>query len=268
MEEKKTRVYLCENSLEGILSAVHEAYFSRYGHPFIQIQEKENYNYNFFYDYIETDVDWNKAESVADSIIHKISMEAWNIIKTASMHERSGKAQDIYRFLNFGYQMGRSVLDYLQEDHVRRVIYDSRTVRRETDRLMGFTRFQELKDGTLFGRIGPKHNQVPLLAVHFEDRLPEERWILYDERRVIMAVHEKGKKAFLMKGQAVSDLSKVMLSREELQIESWWEGFFHAIGIKERTNKKLQQQMMPKYYQRYMNFSSKMTDYEKEKIKI
>ena len=59
-----------------------------------------------------------------------------------------------------------------------------------------------------------------------------------------------------------------MLDREELQIESWWEGFFHAIGIKERTNKKLQQQMMPKYYQRYMNFSSKMTDYEKEKIKI
>ena len=154
MTQKRTRVYLCEDSLEGILSAVHQAYYSRYGHSFIRIEEGDNQSYELFYEYEEVKTDMTHARSVADSVRRKISYEAWEVLKKASMHERTGKAQDIYRFLNYGYSMGNDVLHYLSEDHVRRVVFDSKTVARETDRLMGFVRFQELKDGSLFGRIG------------------------------------------------------------------------------------------------------------------
>lgn len=256
MEKKRTRVYLCEDSLEGILSAVHAAYLSRYGHPYIQIEEGENYNLDFFCDYVEVLTNLDAAESVAESVRKKISGEAWLLISRAAMHERTGKGQDIYRFLNYGYALGAKVVDYLGEDHVRRVVFDSRTVNRETERLMGFVRFRELKDGSLFGRIGPKHNQVPLLAPHFADRFPEERWILYDERRRLSAVHISGKEWRLIQGEITQGREKEMLSGEEIQMKNWWDGFYQAIGIDARTNPKLQQQMMPKYYQRYMNLNA------------
>ena len=34
---KTPRIYMCEDSLEGILSAVHAAYMSRYGHEYQSI---------------------------------------------------------------------------------------------------------------------------------------------------------------------------------------------------------------------------------------
>ena len=35
---KTPRIYMCEDSLEGILSAVHAAYMSRYGHEYQSIE--------------------------------------------------------------------------------------------------------------------------------------------------------------------------------------------------------------------------------------
>ncbi|MDO4555986.1 MAG: TIGR03915 family putative DNA repair protein [Lachnospiraceae bacterium] len=252
-EEKPIRVYLCKDSLEGILSAVYMAYMSRYGHPWIRIAEGENRNYELFCQYETVETDLSHAVSVAESVKTKISYDAWHILSQAALHERQGKAQDIYRFLNYGYVMGGKVIDFLKCDPVRRVVYDSKTVAREKDRLMGFVRFSQLKDGSLFGRIAPKHNQIPLLARHFADRFPEERWILYDERRKLAAVHVPEKGFYLLHREIRREETESNYSAEEIQMKNWWNSFFDAIGIDARENRKLQQQMMPLYYQKYMH---------------
>ena len=83
MEDKKIRVYLCEDSLEGILSAVHAAYHSRYGHRFIRLQEGDYIEQDLFSDYVQVRTDFAKADSVARSVRQKISVQAWDsILKT------------------------------------------------------------------------------------------------------------------------------------------------------------------------------------------
>ena len=56
-----------------------------------------------------------------------------------------------------------------------------------------------------------------------------------------------------MRGEMAFSPGGEYFSKEELQMKDWWDGFFDAIGIEERKNKKLQQQMMPLYYQKYMD---------------
>lgn len=252
MDKKRIRVYCCEDSLEGILSAVHEAYYSRYGHKFIRISEDDNMNLDLFCDYVDVATDYEKAESVATSIRKKISYQSWEVVMYSSLCRRQGKGQDIYRFLNYGFEIGGRVVDCLGEEHVRRVMYDRKTVSRELDRMMGFTRFMELKDGSLLAKIGPKNNLVPLLAPHFADRFPEEKWAIVDVNRGMIAVHYPNLGWNLMKGEWNDSFLADMLSGEEKRMRQCWQTFHDTIAIESRTNLKLQQQMMPKYYRTYM----------------
>lgn len=251
MEEKRIRVYCCEDSLEGILSAIHDAYHSRYGHRFIRISEGDYEDIDFFSDYVEVVTDYAKAESVANSIKKKISCHAWETVMYSALCHRKGKGQDIYRFLNYGFEMGGSVIDCLGEEHIRRVMFDRKNVSRELDRMRGFTRFMELKDGSLFAKIGSRNNLVPLLAAHFADRFPEEKWMLLDINRGVWAVHFPGSGWNLVKSDFSGFLSSGILSGEEEQMERCWKTFFDTIAIESRTNLKLQQQMLPKYYRKY-----------------
>ena len=255
MEEKRIRVYLCEDSLEGILSAIHTAYHSRYGHHFIRIQEGNYVEQDLFSDYIQVATDFAKADSVARSVKQKISLQAWESIMKASLHYRSGKGQDIYRFLNYGYQMGGKVVNFIGEEHIQRVMLDRKTVTREFDRMMGFTRFAELVDGSLFARIGPKCNLVPLLAGHFADRFPEERWTIYDENRHMLAYHIPNMGWNMMRGDLSRYLPEEAFSEEQEKMEQYWKTFFETIAIEARKNPRHQQQMLPKYYRKYFSKS-------------
>lgn len=253
MEEKRIRVYWCEDSLEGILTGIHTAYHSRYGHRFIRIREGEYLEQDLFSDSVRVETDLRKAESVARSIQEKISREAWEMVRRASLHYREGKAQDIYRFLNYGYQIGRSVVSFLGEEHIQRVVYDYKTVTREWERMMGFTRFRQLKDGSLYAQIGPKSNLIPLLAEHFADRFPEERWVLYDETRKLMAYHVPDRGWSMMKGDITSCLPNQESAKEQEEMEQCWQSFFESVAIEARKNLNRQQQMLPKYYRKYFS---------------
>lgn len=47
-KDKRMRMLVCDNSVEGILTAVHEAYTSRYGHAFQRIVIGPEVNMDFF----------------------------------------------------------------------------------------------------------------------------------------------------------------------------------------------------------------------------
>ncbi|MBB5263093.1 putative DNA metabolism protein [Catenibacillus scindens] len=248
MEEKRPRVYVCEDCTEGILSAVYEAYLSRYGHKYITIETENFCQPSFFCDYIQVPTDIEHGESVARAIMKKISGEAWHWVYMASMAGEPGKAQHIYRFLNMGFANPEKVCSALTQDDVLAVYKLSRKVGRETDKLMGFVRFKELSGGILFGKIAPKHQQLQLLGNHFADRLPEENWVLYDENRRMACVHkalgpwviQKDVEAFLGRTEKISE--------EEAEFSHMWKTFFEHIAIDQRVNPRLQMQMMPKRF--------------------
>ena len=250
MEDKKPRILLCSDSTEGILSAVHSAYLSRYGHKYITIELKDSYEPSLFLDAFEVPVDIKKAESVARAVMEKLSMEAWSWVRHASMAAEPGKAQAIYRFLNVGFAAGPQVCQRLANDHVLAVYRLWRQVAREADKLMGFVRFRELESGILFAVIAPKHQQLYLLGEHFSDRFPEENWVIYDELRRMACIHRAGQGFAVANDVPVNPGAINRLSDAEQSFDALWKTFFRHIEISERANPKLQIQMMPKRFWR------------------
>ena len=153
MEEKRPRVYVCEDCTEGILSAVYEAYLSRYGHKYITIETENFCQPSFFCDYIQVPTDIEHGESVARAIMKKISGEAWHWVYMASMAGEPGKAQHIYRFLNMGFANPEKVCSALTQDDVLAVYKLSRKVGRETDKLMGFVRLKNFPGESFLERL-------------------------------------------------------------------------------------------------------------------
>lgn len=248
MEDKQSKVLLCDNSTEGILSAVHKAYMSRYGHRYISIELQECYEPSLFCETSYVPVDMEKAESVAKAVMEKISDEAWYWVRMASMAGDAGKAQAIYRFLNLGFAVGGGVCQQLANDYVLTVFKLMRKVSRESDKLLGFVRFHELESGILFAKIAPRHQQLYILGAHFSDRLPEENWVIYDEVREMACVHKAHQGFVVARDMPVNRKAMENYSGSEASFLSLWKTFFTQIEIKERRNPRLQMNLMPKRY--------------------
>ena len=253
MEEKRCRVLLCEDSTEGILSAVHRAYRFRYGHKYITIETRDDYEPSLFCDVEEIAVDLTKAEAVAKAVMEKISREAWNWVRMASMAGEPGKAQAVYRFLNVGFAVGPKVCRQLANDHVLTAFKLMRRVGRESDKLKGFVRFHELESGLLFSTISPKHQQLYILGEHFCDRMPEENWVIYDEQRQMACVHRAHGGFVIARDTPVNKAAADALSGKEQEFLDLWQTFFDHIEIRERRNPKLQMNLMPKRFWKHMD---------------
>lgn len=245
---KNQRIYMCEDSLEGILSAVHAAYMSRYGHDYQTITAGDYVESSLFAEITPVETDVDKAARVADAVIHKISGYAWLLVKYAAMSCHMDKADTIYHFLVKGFRIGRKVTEQLADPVVMRILKLERGVMREKDHFYGFVRFQELSSGILFAKIAPKHHQLPLAAEHFADRYPMENWMIYDERRHEVCVHEAGKGWWIAENVTPNEGAVSDVSDSQRQFEQWWKQFYETIGIKERENPRCRMNMIPKMY--------------------
>ena len=128
-----------------------------------------------------------------------------------------------------------------------------RSTNNEIQRLLQFLRFQELKNGYLFARINPKCAILPYLAEHFSDRLSGENWIIVDTVRDSVLIHEKDSKCFLANVDDVDfDSFTPEYSEDEELWQKLWKRFVDTIAIKERINPRLQMQMLPLRFRKYM----------------
>lgn len=251
MNNTDTITLLCEDTVDGIFTAIYKAW--EIGTKHTEVQVEDGMTMSLFSSYKKVDADAQLAFRVADSISRKISDEAYGLIYNAALSDRSGKAQYIYRFLQKGFKVGKEIINYLQDDDVRNVYEMSRFVWRESHKYMGFVRFEELESGVLCSRINPRSNVVPLIAEHFSDRLNQENWVILDTNRNFAAVHRKGEEALLINGVTEEQLNSMgELSEREKEFQSLWDCFYHTIAISERKNDRQQMLMMPKRYRKYM----------------
>lgn len=246
------RVYRCEESIDGIFTAIYHAWSSRYGHSNIRIQERwpkeEFHNIELFSEYIEVETDLELSMKVAKSIKQKISREAFDKACRVALSDYEGKADLIYRFLILGFAIGKDVLNHLSNDVVRRFDKVSAYVGKESHNYLGFVRFTELENGVLSAVIQPKNNILSLITPHFVDRLSRERFIIYDESREIASVYIPGNSWFV--AHVTKEQEKAILASAGFgdEYENLWKIFFKSIAIKERENYKLQRNMLPIRY--------------------
>lgn len=245
---------ICEDSLEGILTGIYEAYALRQGHEHIKIQIGEEENLRLFAKYQYILPDNVKTEKVIRTLQGRLGSEVYLELCQALAAEEPQKGQAVYQTVVEGITRGkgRRVLENLTNPYIDMTFQLARKTRNEIHRMMEFVHFQELEEGILFSRIGPVCNVVTFVMPHFADRLPLENFMIYDEKREIFGVHPAGKEWYLMTGQEFGNDMSLTYSNKEDVYSDLFTMFCHTIAIKERKNLKLQQQMLPLRFQDYM----------------
>lgn len=254
------RIYVCENSIDGIFTAIYRAWASRYGHANNKIEvrcDKDEYsNMELFSEYITIETDYSLALKVAKSIQRKISEEAYQLVCSVALSNEQEKADLIYRFLILGFSMGAKVVQHLSNEVVNQMFRLSRRVNNEVHHMLGFIRFSEQESGVLTSVIHPQNNVLSLVVPHFADRLPQERFIIIDGGRNTAALHAPGKQWIIVAMDGISDNILKEFSYKETEYQDLWKTFFDSIAIKERANYKLQRNNLP------LRFRKDMTEFQ------
>ncbi len=246
-------VYLCEDSLEGILCGVYDAWMGRKGHANVRLQLEEELEQELFTEYCSVSLDGNKAFRVIESIRDQICEEAYETVYTASLSQDMDKADKIYRFLIYGFHFGKRIMGMLQIPEVFQLFQLCRNVCNESHLLTGFIRFTEIREkGLLFSRIAPKNAVIPLLAVHFSERLPNEKWMIYDEnrRQAAMYAPQSGWAVFHVEDKEIEEIEGWKNDKQDY--EQLWRLFHSAVAIRERENKNCQRNHLPLRFREYM----------------
>lgn len=263
-------VFLCEDNLDGIFTAVYDAWDSHYGHKNIYILAKEPENYELFCEYIKVKTDPVKSKKVSDTIKRRCGYDTWFTLcqavmadenyKKKNFKKRQGaaafsitKADALYRTLLYAFSMEypNRILECLSNPYVLYLFELSRNVSNEACHLLEFLRFKELQNKVLFALIHANNYVLPILGDHFSDRLPLENFMIYEENRKLALIHRSGISDFFITD--ASSLNQEMIhnySENELEYQKLWCGFFESITIEARRNPALQNQNMPKRFQK------------------
>ena len=251
-ENKNLHIYVCEDQIESIFTAVYEAWSSGYGHQFNRVLVGPVHNYELFAEYITVTADAEKSRKVTNSIKRKIGQEAYTGVYDMAVSNREDKAEIIYRFLILGFHYGPKVMQFLANDYVSAITKNMKTVWNECHHYYGFVRFSELNNGILLSQIRPKNNILTLIAPHFADRLQQENWLIIDEGRDLAVVHPAHKPWFLVASSMIDPEFMEEYSNKEETMSNAWSVFVESIAIKERENYHLQRNMLPIRFREYM----------------
>lgn len=253
------RVYLCEDSVDGIFTGVYDAWASRLGHDNVRLlagEEEDIYELELFCDYQTVPPDPDKALKVLNTVRKKISEHAADMLVRACCCGDREKADHIYRFIVLGLKVGRRAADQLTDPHVMSIFEMNRQVGNEAHHYLGFLRFAQAGEGVLFARFAPKSDITAIVAPHFADRLPGENFVICDIGRKKAAVHPSFSTWFLTEVPDELLLKMEQFSDHGDEYRNLWCVFFQTICIDERRNDRLQNTMLPK------RFRSLMTEFQ------
>lgn len=251
-EEREMTIFVCRDSLEGILCGVYDAWMSRLGHDNVALELEDRGNLQMFCQYRQVEETREKTDKVVDAIRTKAGQDAYEMVFRVSLSREEEKADRIYRFLIYALNLKRDVTDLLQIPAVYEVFRINRNVGNEAHLLIEFARFSRTREGLLVCTVGPKNDVIILMAPHFADRLPGENWIIYDEGRQKAIVH-KADEGWMVVGTDLTQWKERLSdSTDQKEFEELWKAFHETIAIKERTNYVCQRGHLPLRFRPYM----------------
>ena len=247
-------IFICEDTLDGIFTAIYDAWASGSPHSanIIQCSNSEQ-SQQLFATYQTVTTDIQKAAKVARTIKRKTSNHYYQTILQASTSTNSSKAQCIYKSIVLGLSVGASVEQHQADPDINLLYKMALNVSREVQHYKGFLRFEELENGVLFARVRPRNSILPFLGEHFSDRFPDENFLIADTGRNHVIFHGRhGQYQYAhMTDYELGNLT-AKRSESEQWIQDLWKLFVTTIGIDARKNPKLQQQMLPLRFREYM----------------
>lgn len=245
-------VYRCDDSLESIFTAIFLSYEENRDAEDTCLS-LDNEPLLFAKD-VRVQPDRARAVKVMRTLERRFGEDDYLRICTALASTDHEKAQAVYRTVVKGLdeRCARGHLfDDLTDKYVMQAFALARKAGREIGYLREFLRFQELENGMLYAKIGPKCNALTFLMPHFADRLPIENFVIHDSTRNIFGIHPARRQWYLFSGEDAEE-PKLCLSEEEMQYQELFRHFCRTISIKERENLKLQRNVLPLRFREYM----------------
>ncbi|SDY73106.1 probable DNA metabolism protein [Proteiniborus ethanoligenes] len=238
--------YIYDGSFDGLLTAIYEAYYRREIPD--DILSEDNPQQNLFIKKVHIETDLEKAKRVYNSIKAKISDFALQNCFYVFLSEDEYRGTVIYNYLRLGWKIGKDIDLNLSNDAVLLVNNISQKVRKEVHRMLGLIRFSQLSNGVYYSQIEPDNNIIGLIAPHFEDRMPDEYWIVHDVKRELAVMYNK--KEWVVRDLNV--LEEISFIDEEEEYQRLWKEYFNSIAIENKINPRLQKQHMPVRYWKHL----------------
>ena len=247
-EKNSNKVYVYDGSYEGLLTALYRA-FKKREIP-VKILSHSDFREDLFYKKEKIDTKTEKVEFFSKQIKENISAQALNNTFHCYLSEAEKMELYIFRYLFTGFKKGKKVDEFLTRDYVRMVQDLAHKVRHESHRLKGLIRLQEAAGGKYYAAVEPDYKTLILLAPHFKNRFSNMDWIIHDKKRAEAIIYSASEQEWLL-----IELDKEFepeLSQQEEEVQNLWRSYFSAASIKNRKNRKVQQQFMPKKYWKHL----------------
>ncbi len=248
-------IYVCEDSVEGVLSGIYDAWASRHGHEHNRIEVcglREDMNFRLFTEEVYVETSEEKSEKVLRSIYQKISAEAAGRVLRVLWSDAPDKGDTVYRFLIAGFREGARTINKLTEPCVMRMMEMVRNYGNELHLVIGFLRFHESENGSLFALYRPKNDILPGLMAHFSDRMSMENFVIIDEKRGKAGVHMAGQVWYVRELLAEELEVFRRMAQKGDDYQNMWKVFFKTTEITERHNDSSQKNHCPLWYRDYM----------------
>lgn len=240
------RTYLYDGSFESFLTAL--ALALERGGEGCAVAREGAAEEDLFTEFVRSGTDPSKAAAMRAFFGRHGSGQSWYHVRYAFLSEVAGAETAVLAYARLLPEKGRGADDMLADDRVKKVHGLSASVAGEAHMFKGFVRFQELADRTLYAKIEPDHNVLPLLTGHFRARLENFDWVIHDARRGKAALYFGGRLIYapLTRERALEFAGK------EAEVQALWKHFFRTAAIKERVNPELQRRNVPLKYRRHL----------------
>ncbi len=238
-------ILIYDGSFEGFLTLVYDVYYKKLKVTKIY---KTSVNELIMEEIYEVFTDSEKSEKVYNALKNTFDKKAFELIVNIFMCDNKEFEIKLLKYIILGFKNKKELFNINNQE-----VFYLQNLEKELFRLVhkmyGFVRFQELDDGTLYAKIETKFNIVYFLGKHFFKRLNNQNFIIHDVPRKLAFI----KNNLDCSIQNVSSFEEPKLSNDEEKFDSLWKSFFNAVSIKERENKKCQQNFVPLLYRTFMN---------------
>ena len=238
-------ILLYDGTFEGFLSLVYEVYYKKLKPTKIY---KTLPNEILFEEILEINSSKESGIKVLNAIKTKFPKEILEKILNIFMCDSKEFEMALLEYIVIGfkdskqlYNINNSCVFYL--NNLEKELF------RVTHKLTGFIRFEELEDKTLYAKIESKFNIVYFLGRHFLKRFNNQNFIIHDINRKLAFLKIQSDYSI----KEVTFFDEPNYSSNEQKFQKLWKSFFSGVTINERTNLKLQTQMVPLLYRTYMS---------------
>ena len=243
-------VYIVDDTFDGLLSAIFEAYQTRQRPDAIVTSGRRQPE--LFERRVKIATEPDKAERVWQGLRKHLGVKRRRMLFEAFLSGDPGVATAIFRYVRGalparGSRRHRAELG--SQIHIEK---SAHKVRREAHRLKGFVRFQETGDDHYLALVAPRYDVLPLIRHHFESRFAAQDWIIYDTSRNYGLWHHRNETREVRLDAGNLNATQNVKSAEEQHCQSLWQRYFTAVNIAARTNPKLHLRQLPRRFWRYL----------------